>query len=158
MLERELEKRRLSGKKVALAGISAGLIVSSTTACAPVEIIENAFNRLIGNELELEGDMPYIPLEGETEPVKPLMGEPAWTEENVDIPGELVEETAVGEVIAEVDGLLALPESETDEEYELAGVPPYECETDPEWNETWDTEDFVLEGDVVFPSEEEETV
>lgn len=166
MLERELEKRRLSGKKVALAGISAGVIVSSATACTPVEIMERAFNKLIGNEIEgnmaLEGDVPYTPdtlqpLEGETEIVEPLMGDPV-PESDISYPGEIVEETAVGEVVADVDGLIALPETDydPDDEPEFAGVPPFECETetDPEWE--GEAEIPVLEGDIAYPADEDE--
>lgn len=158
-LEKALEKRRLAGKKVALAGISAGMIVSSTTACSPVETIGNAINRLLGNELEgemvLEGDVPYTPdtmqpLSEETETVEPLMGDPV-PESAIDIPGEVVE----------IKGVIAPPEtddlSETDEEFALAGVPLYEEETTPVWEEPWDDDELFLEGDVAFPDTEEET-
>lgn len=168
-LERALERRRLSGKKVVLAGISAGMIVSSTTACAPVDAIENAINRLIGNERMgepvVEGDVPYTSqpyseLIGETEQTEPLMGDPIIEEgEIIDIPGEVVEETAVGEVVADVDGLIAPPVCETDEDTDdipvLAGVPvlgPETAETESEW----EGEFPVLEGDIAWPVEEEE--
>ena len=168
-LEKALEKRRRSGKKVALAGISAGMIVSSATACTPVEIMERAVNKLIGNEIAgdmaLEGDVPYTPdtlqpLEGETEIEEPLMGDPV-PETAISIPGEIIEETEMGVVIADMKGLIAPPIApDTDaenEEFPLAGVPLYKEETTPVWNESWEDEEIFLESDVAFPDTEEET-
>lgn len=147
-LEKALEKRRLSGKKVALAGISAGMIVSSATACTPIETISNLIHgELGGNPLALEGDVPYIPesetepyLMGETEKIETRMGKPVVVEplegdpvlETSDIPGEIVE----------VDGLFEPPEDIR----EFAGVPVYPEETEPEWDD-----ELFLEGDIAYP-------
>jgi len=149
-LEKALEKRRLSGKKVALAGISAGFLL---TACSPLDGIHDLFNKNPGT---LEGDVPYMETDGavagETETDVPvvkgliveesLAGEPVLdeTETELPLPGELAEET---------DGMLVYPESES-EEFEIAGgIPPLETESE-------DSEVYRLEGDVVYIAPEEE--
>ena len=155
-LEKALEKRRLSGKKVALAGISAGMIVSSATACSPVETIRSFFGEVQGN-MELEGDILVPETDTQTEIIEPLMGDPV-PESAISIPGEIVEETAVGEVVTDLDGLIMPPVTETDEEWEheLAGVPIFTEATTPVEDE-WDTEEYILTGSTVPPDTEEET-
>ena len=53
MLESELEKRRKSGKKVVLAGISAGFLL---TSCSPIDTVKELVRSVSGplqNRLEL---------------------------------------------------------------------------------------------------------
>lgn len=54
-LEGALASRRKRGLKIAVAGISAGLIALNTTSC---DILDEISNRINGEELM--GDMPYI--------------------------------------------------------------------------------------------------
>ena len=85
-LERELEKRRKSGAKIVLAGVSAGLVAANAVSCGPI----GAYQNLMGDvaieessevsqtetaaesetttdgaeeteELWLDGDVPYVP-------------------------------------------------------------------------------------------------
>ena len=53
MLEKELEKRRASGKKVALADISAGFLLSS---CAPIDALKELIHPVVQ---PLEGDVAF---------------------------------------------------------------------------------------------------
>ncbi len=57
-LERALSDRRRQGKKVIVAGISAGLIAASCTSCEPID-------RLISTNTELEGDVWIESTEGD---------------------------------------------------------------------------------------------
>lgn len=153
-LEKALENRRRSGKKVALAGISAGFLL---TSCSPIEKIGELFGR---TPEPLEGDVPYeestegLIAETDGAPVKgeiveeSLAGEPVLeeTETELPIPGEAVD-TEVFE------GLLTVPEHETEEEPTVAGMIPLYTETEEE-----ETEVFALEGDpVYFDPDAEET-
>lgn len=159
MLEKELEKRRASGKKVVLAGISAGFLL---TACAPIDAIKELISPVVH------------PLEGD------VMAESTDSFNGADIPGEIVaDETEVleateGEPV--IEGLLEVPETELEEEevepdeiVEFAGAPIMEaenCETVVESEEEYliaggimpadfDEEETVLEGDLIYPQEEE---
>ncbi len=81
MLERELEKRRSSGKKVVLAGISAGFLL---TSCSPIDAVKD----LVSSVTEpLQGDMLAETTSGsiaetfaEEVVPEPLEGEPAVPE------------------------------------------------------------------------------
>jgi len=112
MLERELEKRRAAGKKVAIAGISAGFLL---TSCSPIDTVQNLFRSVAE---PLEGDVP-APDQGDTI---------AETE----IPGETVTETEESEMTV-TEGE---PAYESDEEMPevTAGVPmlPDWAESEPE--------------------------
>ena len=81
-LERELEKRRMLGQKVAIAGVSVG-IAATFSACSPMDVvyaiadpIANIFDG--GNDLggatatpvDYAGDIEYIEPELEGEPVE----------------------------------------------------------------------------------------
>jgi hypothetical protein len=81
-LERELEKRRMLGQKVAIAGVSVG-IAATFSACSPMDVvyaiadpIANIFDG--GNDLggatatpvDYAGDIQYIEPELEGEPVE----------------------------------------------------------------------------------------
>ncbi len=69
-LEAELEKRRSLKKKIALAGISAG-VVASLSGCAVVDAIQDAVNppltgmipapteEVLDGSIELMGDVPF---------------------------------------------------------------------------------------------------
>ena len=82
-LEKELEKRRNMGKKVAIAGVSMG-IAATFSACTPTpaDIIDSVtypirqvFN--IGGGQEYSGDVQYVPdYAGEALPPEELEGEP----------------------------------------------------------------------------------
>ena len=152
MLEKELEKRRASGKKVALAGISAGFLLSS---CAPIDALKELIHPV---EQPLEGDVMFEVIEGA--PVEP------------DIPGET--ETVVSET-REGDPVIDVPETELEEGetlpeeiVEIAGVPVMEtdCETIAETEEEYtlagallpadfEEEESMLMGDPVYIPEEE---
>lgn len=139
MLERELEKRRASGKKIALAGISAGFLL---TSCSPIDTVKEIVSSVAD---PLEGDLPAETTSGaiaETEMPEYTVteGEPAWEHE-----------TELGEVeppeTIEVDGMIPLAE-ETEEELpeiedELLPVDPVE-------------EELILEGDIWYPAPDEE--
>lgn len=86
-LERALAARRKRGLKVAVAGISAGLVALNTTSCEPVERIAELIHGTqtagdmvvetsqlggkvvaLDTEITLDGDMPVLPVEdGEAE-------------------------------------------------------------------------------------------
>ena len=127
MLEKELEKRRAAGKKIALAGISAGFLL---TSCSPIEVVKDMVSSVVN---PLAGDMITEITEGaiaESEKSQEIAPETETLEGEPALPEVEIEE---GEV---------LPEEET----ELAGVPmPLE-----------ETEEYVLEGDIVCPVPEEE--
>lgn len=53
-LERALEARRRKGLKVAIVGVSAGLVAVNAASCNPFD------NLTAGNMQVLEGDVPYI--------------------------------------------------------------------------------------------------
>ena len=148
MLERELEKRRKSGKKVALAGISAGFLL---TSCSPIDTIKDLVSSVSS---PLQGDV----MAETTETYAELMGETV-TEEDATLAGEPVLEIEDGEVIPEeIIEFAGVPIAEaetedceiiveTDEEYMVAGgIVPADFEED----------ELVLEGDVIYPPEEEE--
>lgn len=151
MLEKELEKRRASGKKVALAGISAGFLL---TSCSPIDTVKDFVSSVVS---PLQGDMQAESMEGavaETE----IPGETV-PEETEPLAGESVLEIEEGEVvpeeIIEFDGV-PMEEAETEdceitveteEEYMIAGgLLPADFEED----------ELILEGDIIYPSEEEE--
>lgn len=145
LLERELEKRRQSGKKVTLAGISAGFLL---TACSPIDIIHDLVRSV---SHPLEGDVLAESTSGavvretatmgetaveETETAFEL-GEAAPIEEPV-IEGLLPEENETGAI----DKAALFPDDETDEDPTVAGgIGPIE--------------EYVLEGDVISPETEE---
>ena len=154
MLEKELEKRRATGKKVALAGISAGFLL---TSCSPIDTIKELIRPTVS---PLEGDVPaveYTELMGETvtEEEEPLAGEPVIEgllevpeteiEEGETEPEEIVEFDGVPVIEAEGEDCEAIVE--TEEEYLVAGgILPADFEED----------ELVLEGDIIYPPEEEE--
>jgi len=168
MLEKALEKRRLAGKKVALAGISAGFFL---TACSPIDMVKD----LIHSVSPIEGDVMAETTSGaiaetETENIvegkliaEPTAGEPVIE----DIPGETLPpecETELGEVVPEeTDAVLP------DEEIEVtAGVPVWEPEeTEEEYPEVAGgigpngfigidpEEELRLEGDVAYTEPED---
>jgi len=149
MLEMELEKRRKSGKKVALAGISAGFLL---TSCSPVDVIKDLVSSvsspLQGDVMAVEGAVAETAAPGETVPeeTEALAGEPVLEVENGEvIPEEIIE--FAGVPIAEDDTEDCEIIVETDEEYPVAGgIVPADFEED----------ELVLEGDVIYPCEEEE--
>lgn len=123
MLERELEKRRVSGKKIVLAGISAGFLL---TSCSPIDAVKD----LVSSVAEpLQGDMLAETTSGaiaetfaEEAVPEPLEGEPAVPEEEIEevlIDGDIpfvempIEEPVIeGELIFEEDLIEPVPENE----------------------------------------------
>ena len=160
MLERELEKRRAAGKKVALAGISAGFLL---TSCSPIDSVKDLVSSVVS---PLQGDMQAestegaiveteIPGETVLEETATLAGEPV-IEGLLDVPEPEIEEgEVVSEEIIEFDGV-PMEEAETEdceitveteEEYMIAGgLLPADFEED----------ELILEGDIIYPPEEEE--
>ncbi len=92
IIERGLAERKKQGFKIAVAGISAGLIALNTTSC---EIVD----RVLGREVQLEGDM-MMPItetsvDGEmiepTAGVLPIVTEPPQTlADDSEVPGDLI--------------------------------------------------------------------
>ena len=98
-LENELRKRQAAGKAVAVAGIAATLMLG-LTACAEEEVhkttggtppVSTSVSELEGDvpastddipastdRIEVEGDIPLPPEDGEDETLPPLMGEPVY--------------------------------------------------------------------------------
>lgn len=147
MLESELEKRRKSGKKVVLAGISAGFLL---TSCSPIDTVKDLVRSVSGPR---QGDM----MAETTETYAELMGETV-TEEEEALAGEPVLEIEEGEIVPEemieFDGVPVEDTEtedceitvETEEEYMVAGgVQPADFE-----------EELIPEGDIIYPAEEEE--
>jgi len=147
MLESELEKRRKSGKKVVLAGISAGFLL---TSCSPIDTVKDLVRSVSGPR---QGDM----MAETTETYAELMGETV-TEEEETLAGEPVLEIEDGEIVPEemieFDGVPVEDTEtedceitvETEEEYMVAGgVQPADFE-----------EELIPEGDIIYPAEEEE--
>ncbi len=123
-LERGLEARRKRGLKIALAGISAGLIAVNTTSC---DTIDNLGNLIKGGE-QLDGDMAiesYV-----TEGSIAFSDTTAEdTEREISKPGEL--------------------EPETTEELLIKGILP--AVTDIVTDIAGEvTEEYFLEGDIAF--------
>ena len=146
MLERELEKRRASGKKVALAGISAGFLL---TSCSPIDTVKDLVSSVaspLQGDMQAENTETYAELMGETVPeeTETLAGEPAYTETEE---GETVaEEVTAGVLPPEDETENCEITEETEEEYLIAGgILPIEQEEEP-----------VIEGDIWYPSPEEE--
>ncbi len=151
MLERELEKRRASGKKVALAGISAGFLL---TSCSPIDtvkdLVSSVVNPLQGDMLaeSTEGKVVETAVKGELIPedTEMLAGEPVLEVEDGEvIPEEIVEyDGAPLEDAEDEDCEITV---ETEEEYLVAGgiVPADLAE-----------EELILEGDIIYPAEEED--
>ena len=147
MLESELEKRRKSGKKVVLAGISAGFLL---TSCSPIDTVKDLVRSVSG---PLQGDMmaetseTYAELMGETvtEEEETLAGEPVLEIEDGEIvPEEMIEFDGVPVEDTETEDCEITVE--TEEEYMVAGgVQPADFE-----------EELIPEGDIIYPAEEEE--
>ncbi len=159
-LEKALEKRRRSGRNVALAGISAGFLL---TSCSPVEKIGELFGRTVN---PLEGDMLVETTAGvavsDTEELETVqvVGEVAPVKSDAPDSEEIVETGAICSTnveaiengddtdLLQMDGLM-LPSDETvidtlegDPAFpEFDGVPAYTEEV---------TEVYELEGDIAF--------
>ena len=109
MLERELEKRRVSGKKIVLAGISAGFLL---TSCSPIDAVKDLVSSVAGPlegepavpEVEItEGELPVWEIETEE-------GEVDLSEKADEIP---VDEPVIeGELVLEGDILYPVPNEE----------------------------------------------
>ena len=109
MLERELEKRRMSGKKIVLAGISAGFLL---TSCSPIDAVKD----LVSSVAEpLEGE-PAVPEAEITEGELPVWeieteeGEVDLSEEADEIP--VYEPVIEGELVLEEDILYPVSDEE----------------------------------------------
>jgi len=148
MLESELEKRRKSGKKVVLAGISAGFLL---TSCSPIDTVKDLVHSVSGPR---QGDMMaetteiYAELMGETvtEEEETLAGEPAYTETEMEEGEAVAEEVTAGILPPEDETENCEIMEETEEEYLIAGgILPIDQEEEP-----------VIEGDIWYPSPEEE--
>ena len=133
-LERELEKRRRSGVKIVLAGVSAGLVAVNAVACGPVTELDGdvAADSSVGARItstteEADGNIP--PIDGDPSEETPL--------ETEQVVGQLAPESELagavpldtGDETEEIflDGDIAfIPETEdeTDEVFVTAGVMP----------------------------------
>ncbi len=157
-LEKALEKRRLAGKKVALAGISAGLLM---TSCSPIEKIGS----LVGKTPHpLEGDVAYTAPENDTtEDTSPptveglfitesTEGDPMIeeTETALSLEGEAVPTETAGSETGLLAGEIPILETE-EEELTIAGMIPMAPESEE------DTMVYELEGDVAYFVPEENT-
>ena len=124
MLERELEKRHASGKKVVLAGISAGFLL---TSCSPIDTVKEMFSSV---EMPLEGDMLAETTEGAIT-AENIPGETVQQETELTVTeGEPAWEIEEGEVIPmepELTGILPVP-SENEEEILPEGDPIAEAD------------------------------
>lgn len=123
-LERGLEARKKRGFKIALAGISAGLIAVNTTSC---DVIENLGNLINGGE-QLDGDMAVESYVTE--------GSIAFADNTAD--DTTTEEPESGNFIETQD--------ETIDVSVIKGMIPIETDIAGEIIE----EDFTLEGDIAF--------
>lgn len=104
-LEAELEKRRMAGKQVVVAGIAAAMVL--TSACTP----EQKTSSSDASSEASSAESVCSPVESEWE----TMGEepaPESTEESVPVPGEVPEETS-DELW---EGEIAPPEDSSEEE------------------------------------------
>ena len=104
-LERELEKRRRTQKRVALAGISAGLTMA-LTGCAPVTTLIDSIHDAIVTPAPTAVDMPM----GTAQPIPDTTGMPTPTPEPHDLMGDVaIVPTPTDEPDVEVlDGEVAL--------------------------------------------------
>ena len=146
MLERELEKRRASGKKVALTGMSAGFLL---TSCSPIDTVKDLVSSVVSplaGDMQAENTETYAELMGETVPeeTETLAGEPVLEVEEGEVdPEEIIEFDGVPMEETE-DCVIS---GETEEEYLIAGgILPAEFEED----------ELILEGDIIYPPEEGE--
>lgn len=151
VLERELEKRRASGKKIALAGISAGFFL---TSCSPIDTVKEIAKGIVNEIAPLEGDMMAETTSGaiaeteqtETEQTECIVteGEPALEIEEGEV--EVIETTAGvpmpedTEQLPEFEEGEVLTAEESEEMTEIAGGIPLIEETD----------EVILEGDIRF--------
>jgi hypothetical protein len=87
-MERELSLRRRIGKGIAVVGVAAG-VMASTTACDAgdvIDLIESAVMTVTGQHHQVEGDVP-APLEGDV--IDITEGEPMpYDEYDWDIPDD----------------------------------------------------------------------
>ncbi len=87
-MERELSLRRRIGKGIAVVGVAAG-VMASTTACDAgdvIDLIESAVMTVTGQHNQVEGDVP-APLEGDV--IDITEGEPMpYDEYDWDIPDD----------------------------------------------------------------------
>lgn len=156
VLERELEKRRQSGKKVALAGISAGFLLAS---CSPIDTIHNLVSSV---SHPLEGDVAVESTDSFAEGTA-KMEEPAVEETETAVElgePEPIEETVMEDPFPEedetgaIDKAALFPDDET-------GENNTENETDEDSTIAGDIgpiEEYVLEGDVIYPETKEEDI
>ncbi len=124
-LEREINERRRRGVKVALAGVSAGVIALNATACNPIETIDELINGRCDGDLvvseELLGEM--IPPDEITEVV--LDGDIAYLPDT--------DEESCNDTACDTDGEPAVPgllsegteNFDDPDEYMLAGAIPF---------------------------------
>lgn len=121
-LERELEVRRTMGKTVALVGLGVGLS-TMTTGCLAVDIAENVVDRVsaFGASI-LDGTVADPELEGDVRVVDPDDDKNSTEdgiEGEVQNPGYSSEEdTSDWEGVIELEGDVAVPETDTEEDGE----------------------------------------
>ncbi len=155
MLERELEKRRVSGKKVVLAGISAGFLL---TSCSPVdtvmELVSSITNPLQGDMMAetTSGAITETATEGDII-LESLEGEPAVPEAEIEEGEAEPVEVAVTEgILPAVNDTEYCENEEEIEEVLIAGeILPVEVPIEKPVLEG----DLVFEGDLIDPVLEE---
>ena len=162
-LERELEKRRLSGKKVAIAGVSVG-IAATFSACNPMNVVYTIVDPIasifdggngggdLGGATTIQGDISVEQLGGEPLPVEIYPEE----DENTD---DCDDETCVETDGSEDDNINSNDECEDD--CETTDVSDEEENTDDEEDSSIVVEDnymrfeddYELEGGVEYNPE-----
>jgi len=144
-LERELEKRRLSGQKVALAGVSVG-IAATFSACTPMDVVYALADPIV-SIFDNSGNYPEE-LGGEAKPMYP-------EDMSGDVPESNVEPELEGDVeyIPEDDNEIKDPV--TDDGCEDDG-----CDEDEShivmYGEPEPPEEYRLEGSVEYSPEDYE--
>lgn len=116
MLEKALAIRKRQGRKIVLAGISAGIVAASYTSCGPYIPIKEFGQKLFGIE-SLAGDIAVSTTDGDTIGV---------TDESTEIPPEYM-----GKIAPPIET------TDTEDEFMYEGIIPDTAEAD---NETAESE------------------
>lgn len=138
-LERELAIRKNLGKAVVVAGISAG-ICAPMTACAPLDMVSDFIDSFVSEPEVLEGDTEISP--------EQLTGDMSYEGQQA-IDGYVAPEDVSGSEDSDSD--------DYNKPDELAGEMYIEPESSEENGSSEEdfSEDYILEGDVIYIEPEE---